>query len=56
MRFLSANRPGCGAVVAHVLWEPLGPERPRVAGSEHEPPSGVGAEYRAVREHGSPRA
>jgi hypothetical protein len=34
-----------------VLWEPLGPMRPRVSSPEHERPSGVGTDYCAVREH-----
>ena len=38
-------------MVAHVLWEPLGPMRRRVGGPEHETPSGVGTDYCAVREH-----
>jgi hypothetical protein len=51
MRFVSTNPSGCSAVVAHVLWEPLGPMRPRVDDPEHERPSGVGTDYCAVREH-----
>ena len=37
-------------MVAHVLWEPLGPMRGRVGDPEHDRPSGEGTDYCAVRE------
>ena len=52
MRFASTNSLGCSAVVAHVLWEPLEPMRPRVGSPEHERLSGEGTDYCAVRAHG----
>jgi hypothetical protein len=53
IRFASTNPSGCSAVVAHVLWEPLGPVRRRVGVPERGGPSGEGTDYCAVREHES---
>ena len=53
MRYPRLNPSGCSAAAAHVLWEPLGRERCRVGGSEHDVPSAEGTDYCAVREHES---
>jgi len=52
MRFVSTDPSGCGATVAHVLWEPHGGLRRTLGHPEHHGPSGEGTEYCAVREHG----
>jgi hypothetical protein len=36
--------------VAHVLWEPRGPERGRIRPSKHDGMSGVGVDYCGLRE------
>ena len=48
MRFAGTDPSGCGATVAHVLWEPQGGVRGRVGGPEHEDLSAEATDYRVV--------